>query len=164
MGTTRRLPPRWPTALVAAAALWAACAGTGRAAPQPAIAVIVGRHPVPTAPLNPTLVAGIFARKRLLWDDRSPIVAVNLPAAHPLRRDFSVWLFRRTPEEMQDYWNDQYFHGVLPPPVLASEEAVLRFVASTPGAIGYVSSCVADHRVEVIALVAGPDGAAPCPH
>jgi ABC-type phosphate transport system substrate-binding protein len=149
--------------LAAAAALWAACMPLRAAAPQPAIAVVVGRHPVPTAPLNPTLVAGIFARKRLLWDDRSTIVPVNLPASHVLRRDFSLWLYGRSPEELQDYWNDQYFHGVLPPPVLASEEAVLRFVASTPGAIGYVSSCVVDHRVEVVALVAGPDGAAPCP-
>jgi ABC-type phosphate transport system substrate-binding protein len=35
--------------------------------------------------------------------------------------------------------------------VLASDEAVIRFVSSTPGAIGYVSNCLADRRVKVIA-------------
>jgi ABC-type phosphate transport system substrate-binding protein len=129
-----------------------------------AIAVVVGRGQSPAAALSPALVLGIFARKRQLWSDRSTIVPVNLPAAHPLRRKFSHWVFDKTPEEMQDYWNDQYFHGVVPPPVLASEEAVLRFVASTPGAIGYVSACTVDSRVEVLAVVQGPDGAAPCPH
>jgi ABC-type phosphate transport system substrate-binding protein len=128
-----------------------------------AIAVVVGRGQSQAAPLSPTLVAGIFARKRQLWSDRSTIVPVNLPASHPLRRNFSRWVFDKTPEEMQDYWNDQYFHGVVPPPVLASEEAVLRFVASTPGAIGYVSACTVDRRVEILALVQAPDGAAPCP-
>jgi ABC-type phosphate transport system substrate-binding protein len=129
-----------------------------------AIAVIVGRRQAPATQLPQTLVLGIFARKRQLWDDGSTIVAVNLPAAHPLRRDFSNWVFKRTPEEMRDYWNDQYFHGILPPPVLGSEEAVLRFVASTPGSIGYVSSCSVDKRVDVVALIQSPDGASPCPH
>ena len=138
--------------------------GAGATGTDAAIAVVVGRGQAETAPLSPTLVAGIFARKRQLWHDRSPIVPVNLPASHPLRRNFSRWVFDRTPEEMQDYWNDQYFHGVVPPPVLASEEAVLRFVASTPGAIGYVSLCMVDRRVEVLAVVQPPDGAATCSH
>lgn len=131
---------------------------------ETAIAVVVGRGQAETTPLSPALVAGIFARKRQLWRDRTSILPVNLPASHPLRRNFSRWVFDRTPEEMQAYWNDQYFHGVVPPPVLASEEAVLRFVTSTPGAIGYVSLCVVDRRVEVLAVVQPPEGAASCPH
>lgn len=128
------------------------------------IAVIAGRGQGETAPLPPGLVAGIFARKRQLWRDRSAILPVNLPASHPLRRNFSRWVFGSTPEGMQDYWNDQYFHGVVPPPVLASEEAVLRFVSSTPGAVGYVSVCLVDSRVVVLAIVQPPEGAAACPH
>jgi hypothetical protein len=46
-----------------------------------------------------------------------------------------------------------YFHGVLPPHVLASEEAVILFVSSTPGAIGYVSGCVPEHKVNVVLMV-----------
>ena len=134
------------------------------AGPDTGIAVIAARGQAETAPLSPPLVAGIFARKRQLWRDRTAIVPVNLPASHPLRRNFSRWVFGRTPEEMQDYWNDQYFHGVVPPPVLASEEAVLRFVSSTPGAIGYVSVCLVDTRVQILAIVQPPEGAAACPH
>ena len=38
---------------------------------------------------------------------------------------------------------------------MGSEEAVIRFVATTPGAIGYVSHCHADHRVIIVARLEG---------
>lgn len=128
---------------------------------EPGIAVVMAPGPITAVGLPTT--AAIFRRKRQLWDDGSRIVPVNLPATHPLRRLFSQRLFKRSPEDMQDYWNDQYFHGVLPPAVLASEEAVIRFVVSTPGAIGYVSSCTQDKRVVVVAVVPSPDTGGNCP-
>lgn len=130
----------------------------------PAIAVVVGHDQAPADAVSSTIVLGLFAKKRLLWSDGSPVVPVNLSAGHPIRRAFSLEVFKKTPEQMQDYWNEQYFHGVLPPPVLASEEAVLRFVSTTRGAVGYVSVCSVDHRVDVIAVVSGPTGAAGCAH
>jgi ABC-type phosphate transport system substrate-binding protein len=36
---------------------------------------------------------------------------------------------------------------------LSSQEAVLRFVAQTPGAVGYVSYCVVDARVKVALVI-----------
>ena len=154
-----------PCAHLGAALALLLLGGTGPGAlaapePEPAIAVVMA--PGPVAALGLPTVAAIFRRKRQLWDDGSGIVPVNLPATHALRRQFSLRLFKRSPEDMQEYWNDQYFHGVLPPAVLASEEAVIRFVAATPGAIGYVSSCTQDKRVVVVALVPSPDAASPC--
>ena len=51
------------------------------------------------------------------------------------------------PEALDAYWNQQYFLGVTPPHVLGSEAAVSRFVAATPGAIGYRSACPDDSAV-----------------
>ncbi len=34
--------------------------------------------------------------------------------------------------------------------MVSSEEAMLRFVANTPNAIGYILACHADERVQVI--------------
>lgn len=84
---------------------------------------------------------------------------VNLPAAHPLRRWFSQQVLGAAPEALEGYWRELYFNGVVPPFVLASEEAVIRFVAATPGAIGYVSGCLADRRVRVLLQF---DGGPPC--
>lgn len=105
-------------------------------------------------------LALIFKRKKRFWEDGQRIQAVNLSASNPLRRAFSMQVFGRGPEELDDYWRDMYFHGVLPPYVLASEEAVIRFVASTPGAIGYISHCIVDHRVSVVMRL---DNGSVCP-
>ena len=95
----------------------------------------------------------IFKRKQKYWENGTRIQPVNLPAAHPLRRAFSQSLLGKLPEEMEDYWREMYFHGVLPPHVLESEEAVILFVSSTPGAIGYVSTCIPEHGVNIVLTV-----------
>ena len=44
--------------------------------------------------------------------------------------------------EVQIYWQRRMSQGVTPPPVKATDEEVVAFVASTPGAIGYVSPTI----------------------
>jgi hypothetical protein len=95
----------------------------------------------------------IFKRKQKYWENGARIQPVNLPTGNPLRRAFSQAILGHSPEELEDYWREMYFHGVLPPHVLESEEAVILFVGSTPGAIGYVSGCVPDHQVNVVLVV-----------
>lgn len=95
----------------------------------------------------------IFKRKKLFWQDGSRIRAVNLPVTNPLRLVFSQTVLGATPNEMAAYWNDQYFHGISPPFVLSSEQAVIRFVADTPGAIGYVSLCNIHTKIDVLLWV-----------
>jgi hypothetical protein len=92
----------------------------------------------------------IFKRKKLFWDDGTPIHPVNLPADNHLRRQFSQNVLKNLPEHQMQYWNAMYYHGVFPPYVADSPEGVLRFVAETRGAIGYVSACMADARVKSI--------------
>jgi ABC-type phosphate transport system substrate-binding protein len=95
----------------------------------------------------------IFKRKQKYWENGTRIQPVNLPTTHPLRRAFSQNILGQAPEALEDYWREMYFHGVLPPYVLASEEAVILFVSTTPGAIGYISACVPEHGVDVVLLV-----------
>jgi len=102
-------------------------------------------------------LALVFKRKKLFWSDGGKMQPVNLPTANPLRRAFSLAVLGATPEELEQYWNDMYFHGISPPFVLGSEQAVLRFVAETPGAVGYVPLCHVDSRV-AIALVISAAG------
>lgn len=98
-------------------------------------------------------LALIFKRKKLAWDDGTPIQAVNLPPDHPVRRQFSLRILKSLPEAQTQYWNAMYFHGLFPPHVVASQEAMLRFVAETAGGIGYVSVCKLDTRIKPILWV-----------
>jgi hypothetical protein len=118
------------------------------AAEEP-IAVIVPRAFSGREPGSQEL-ALIFRRKKLAWDDGTRIQAVNLPSDHPVRRMFSQRILRSTPEAQVQYWNAMYFQGVFPPHVVASTEAMLRYVADTAGAIGYVPGCKLDERVKAV--------------
>ena len=120
------------------------------------IAVIVS-HNQAARTLSAADLSLIYWRKKLYWADGKRIQPINLPTDHPMRRQFSQQLLGSLPETQAEYWNGLYYHGTSPPHVVASQEAMLRFVAETPGAIGYIDGCKADSRVRV-ALWIAPDG------
>jgi len=139
------------------------------AGPEPAVLAVIVAKNGPEQALDKDALARIFLRKMLLWANREPIQPVNLAAAHALRRLFSERVSGLEPEELDNYWNDQYFHGTFPPYSVASEEAAIRYVAASAAAIGYVSACAADERVKVLlwltpsGLVPGGSAARFCP-
>ena len=112
------------------------------------VAVIV--HPERRTALSPDEVAQIYLRRKRFWDDGTTIVPLNLPSQAPLRVRFSQLVLNLTGPRLADYWNRLYFDGVLPPATLASTEAVRRYVASDPNAIGYVPVAEVDGSVRVI--------------
>ncbi len=108
------------------------------ASPDDDAIVVVANPDVPVTDLAPRDARRIFLMRHRFWPHGQRIAPVNLPAASPLRHDFSVKLLGRSVRELSEYWNDLYFHGTEPPAVLDSERAVLLYVARTPGAIGYI--------------------------
>jgi ABC-type phosphate transport system substrate-binding protein len=100
--------------------------------------------------INSRQLERIFRRKSLINQRGERWVPINLGIDNTLRLAFSKRLFKQLPVEMETFWNIQYFKGISPPYVVTSEEAVLRFVASTPGAIGYINPCHLDSRVRVL--------------
>jgi hypothetical protein len=128
-----------------------------RAAPEEPIKVepfaVIVANDIPERSLSAKNVALIFRRRQVTWNDGLRTQPVNLPASNAVRRAFSQCVLGELPQAMENYWRQMYFHGVLPPHVVESEQAVALFVASTPGAIGYVSSCPKDLVVNVIFTV-----------
>lgn len=92
----------------------------------------------------------IYWRKKQYWQGGVRVHPVNLHAEHPLRLYFSKTVLGNLPNEQADYWNGLYFHGTTPPYSVQSEEAVLRYVTNTKGAIGYVDACKLDERVKPV--------------
>jgi hypothetical protein len=95
-------------------------------------------------------VENIFLKKTLVNAQGTRWIPLNLNPDHPIRQMFSQTVFKKRPEDLESYWNDQYFQGISPPYVVNSEEAMLRFIASTSGAIGYILPCHLDSRVQVV--------------
>jgi hypothetical protein len=112
------------------------------------VAVIV--HPERHTELSLEEVTQIYLRRKRFWDDGAAIVPLNLPSTAPQRAHFSRLVLDHAETRLADYWNRQYFYGILPPATLASTEAVRRYVASDPNAIGYVPVSEVDGSVRVI--------------
>lgn len=97
----------------------------------------------------------IYWRKKQYWQGGVRIHPVNLHAEHPLRLNFSKAVLGSLPSEQTSYWNGLYFHGTSPPYSVQSEEAVLRYVSTTKGAIGYIDACKVDARVRPLLWIDG---------
>lgn len=107
---------------------------------KPLTLVVIANLDVPDSAASRARVRRIFLRRERFWHGGRPTAPVNLPATSPLRAAFSRRVLGSSPQALADYWNDLYFHGTQPPPVLESEAAVILYVARTPGGVGYVSA------------------------
>jgi len=123
-------------------------AGFAIAKAQPVIAIVIDSQQNANAlKLSTKNLNLIYWRKQRFWPNGIRIKPVNLRSQNPLRVQFSQTTLGSTPKEQIDYWNGQYFNGILPPHTVNSEEAVLRYVTQTKGAVGYVNACNVDARV-----------------
>ena len=138
--------------VVRVALVLALLAPTVSAPEPPPLAVVV--HRARHAELSLADLAQVYLRRKRFWDDGAPIVPLNLPAGTPLRVAFSKAVLQRSETDLADYWNRQYFYGVLPPATLASTAAVLRYVAADENAVGYVPLSEVDDSVTVVLRVA----------
>ena len=148
-----RMPLRSARGVLSALFLAGGLVATARA--EEGIAVISGPDK-PAIVFNRANLQDIFSKRIQVDDAGHALAPLNLPPADPLREALSLALFGQRPAAMQRYWTEQYFHGIAPPYVVSSQEAMLRFVAETPGAIGYVAHCQVDKRVQVLARLPVP--------
>lgn len=115
---------------------------------EPALVVIT--HPSRPAHLASEEVARIYLKRKRFWNDGSPIVPINREAGSEERELFEKEFLSTTKLDMVAYWNQRYFHGVFPPATLESDEAVKRYVASDPNAVGYIAADQVDPSVHVV--------------
>ncbi len=133
------------------------------ASPASAAGLVVIVHAERETQLTVEQVAQIYLKRRRFWDDGARIVPVNRDSGSDARQFFDRQIFGADARRLVVYWNRRYFRGVLPPATLASDEAVKRFVAGEPRAIGYVHSSVADASVSVVLHINQPSKANPVP-
>jgi ABC-type phosphate transport system substrate-binding protein len=127
------------TRVVIVLALLLALARTAAADPSTEVVVIV--HPKnKVTSLDKKFLTSAFLKKKTRWGDNKAIKPVDLPAKSAVRKRFSKEVLGRSVEAVRRYWNQVVFSGRgVPPPELDSEDEVVEYVLSHPGAIGYVS-------------------------
>ncbi len=129
------------------------CLLSGSPLAATAVRVQLIANPARAATLTKTEIRAIYLKRRLLWGDGQPIIPINREAGSDVRELFSERIFGQDSRRLAAYWNQRYFEaGEFPPATLASEEAVVRFVAENRNAIGYVTREV-DDSVAVLLVV-----------
>ncbi len=123
---------------------------------DPAFVVIVNKAN-PVKAMTVVELRRIFMKQTRMWPHADSIVPVDWDATSPVREAFSQKVLARSVREMSDYWVQQSVtQGLAPPSTQRSTRALLRFVASVPGAIGYVPAGEADDTVSVIKVTGLP--------
>ena len=98
-------------------------------------------------------LADAFLEKTTRWPDDEAIYPVDQSPEASVRERFSERVLRRSVFAVRSYWQQRIFAGRgLPPPELESDEAVLRYVRSRPGAVGYVSERADVASVKVLSV------------
>ncbi len=106
------------------------------------VRIVVNPHVKGTQIPRATL-SSIFLKQAPRWTDGVPIAPVDQSVKSTIRNTFSINILQQQLMDVQMYWQRRMAAGVSPPPVKTSDEDVIAFVASTPGAIGYVSASTA---------------------
>ena len=88
-------------------------------------------------------LTSIFLKQAPKWGDGTAVRPVDQSVRSLVRKSFSGDVLQQGIVEVQVYWQRKMSAGVVPPPVKTSDEEIVSFVASTPGAIGYVSAATA---------------------
>jgi hypothetical protein len=95
----------------------------------------------PLAAAERDLLAAAFLKKKIRWPDGESILPVDQRFDAPVRERFSEAVLRRSVFAVRSYWQQLIFTGRgVPPAELESDEAVLRYVRSNRGAVGYVGA------------------------
>lgn len=98
-------------------------------------------HPVVKGSQIPRASLGqIFLKQAARWGDGHRALPVDQSVRSPIRQAFCADVLQQEIDQVQGYWYRRMADGVMPPPVKATDEEVVSYVASTPGAIGYVSA------------------------
>jgi ABC-type phosphate transport system substrate-binding protein len=85
-------------------------------------------------------LSSIFLKQAPRWGDGSAALPVDQSVRSSVRLAFSNDVLQQGIVQVQVYWQRRMAAGQVPPPVKTSDEEIISFVASTPGAIGYVSA------------------------
>lgn len=97
-----------------------------------------------TRQVDRRFLANAFLKKITRWPDGDAIRPVDLEPGAAARRSFTASVLDRSVAAVKSYWQQIIFTGNgLPPPELASDEAVIAYIRTHDGAVGYVSTqCV----------------------
>jgi ABC-type phosphate transport system substrate-binding protein len=125
------------------------CAATQAAGAE---LMVIANNEVAERELDRATLQAIFLGKKTQWEDGAGIVPVNLEKG-PTYQEFLKAIVKRTPAQYRSFWKRAIFTGTgTPPKSFATEEEIVEFVRSSPGAVGYIDASTPHEDVKVLSI------------
>ena len=126
---------------------------TGYGVEAQAVVVVAVNPNVMIETITRNELRAIFAMRRRLWPDGTPIRVFVFPDDHPLHWTFCKKILRVYPYQLRRIWDRNVFSGTGPAPVEVSTLSEMhQRISEVPGAIGYLSPELADNQVKVVEI------------
>lgn len=113
--------------------------------------VLIAQGTVAGGPLSLNTTRLIFSMQLTQWPDGTPVRVFVLPDDHALHRAFTKDLLSLYPRQLRRVWDRQLYSGTGQAPETVADEIEMRHrVATTPGAVGYLSKEMTDDTIQVL--------------
>ncbi len=107
----------------------------------------------PVSSINKKELSQIFYKKKKKWDNGQIIVPIDLIASSPVRAEFSATIHGKSVAAIRNYWQQAAFTGAgIAPVEKSSDDEVIAYVKSHPGAIGYISGNTKDADIKIVII------------
>lgn len=114
---------------------------------------VIAHKAVQTDTLTQAQLLDYFTGDIKMWGDKTPVVVLDLKAQSEIKDSFYK-LLGLTSSRMKSIWLKKLLLGEGDPPeALKAEEEVVKKVAATPGAIGYVSRSKVNGEVKILRII-----------
>ena len=116
------------------------------------VAVIANKS-VPVDTIKKSELLDFYTGDIKKWKDEQPVVILDLKPRGDTKKAFYKFL-GKSPSRMKSIWLKMMLSGEGDPPLsMRSEDELLKKVASTPGALGFVSQRRATGDVKTLSLI-----------
>ncbi len=130
-----------------------ALAALAPAAPARAQVAVIAHKRVAAAAIDAATARNFFTLGKTQWSDGAKVVVVELKPDQASKEAFYKFIGMRPADVRKQWMRVQLSGDGQPPEALASDEAVVKKVAATPGALGYVSAAAVTADVKVLATL-----------
>lgn len=116
--------------------------------------VVVVNKTNPVTAVKKSVVGRYFLKKSTMWDFGIKVLPIDLPAAEPVREEFSKRILESSPREVESHWiSESLLGGKSAPEIVNNAALVKKRVAAEPGGIGYIDSAELDDSVKKVEVV-----------
>ena len=119
---------------------------------------VIAHSSVPVDTIEKIDLLDFYTGDIRVWQDENPVVVFDLKTKNDVKKSFYRFIGKST-SRMKSIWMKKMLAGESDPPMtMASEEEMLAKVASTPGAIGFISGVLVAENVKTLIIIDVDDG------